>query len=94
MEPTYYRAFSLYNNYQTSYVVCVSDLAYACLKQTLTQCMRPYEITMLQVTFYDEKFSTAWEGQEFLKAKLKAGKLLDKELNYAVRKLPNIQQEH
>lgn len=90
MEPTYYRAFSLYNNYQTSYVVCVSDLAYAFLKQTLYNCMRPYEISMLQVTFYDEKFSTAWEGQEFLKAQLKAGKLIDKEPNYAVRKLPNI----
>lgn len=90
MEPTYYRAFSLYNNYKTSYVVCVSDLAYTFLKQTLYNCMRPYEITMLQVTFYDEKFSTAWEGQEFLKAQLKAGKLIDKEPNHAVRKLPNI----
>ena len=80
MEPTNYRAFTLYNNYQTSYVVCVSDPAYAFLKQTLCNCMRPYEITMLQVTFYDEKFSTAWEAQEFLKAQVKAGNLIDKEI--------------
>lgn len=87
MEPTYYRAFTLYNNYQTSYVVCVSDIAYAFLKQTLYNCIRPYEVT----TFYDEKFSTAWEGQEFLKAQVQAGKLIDKEPNYAIRELPNIQ---
>jgi len=80
MEPTYYRAFTLYTNYQTSYVVCVSDRAYAFLKQTLCNCIRPYEITMLQMTFYDEKFSTAWEAQEFLKAQVKAGNLIDKEI--------------
>lgn len=87
MEPTYYRTFTLYNNYHTSYVICMSDIAYAFLKQTLCNCMKPYEIA----TFYNEKFSTAWEGQEFLKAQVKAGKLIDKESNYAIRELSNIQ---
>ena len=78
MEPMYFRAFTLYRNYQTSYTLCISDHAYAFLKQTLYNCMRPYESTMLDVIFYDEKFSTDWQAREFLKAQLKAGKLIDK----------------
>lgn len=74
----YFRVFTLYHNYQTSYTLCISDRAYAFLKQTLYNCMRPYESTMLDVIFYDEKFSTDWEAREFLKAQLKAGKLIDK----------------
>ena len=79
MEPMYFRAFTLYHNYQTSYTLCVSDIGYAFLKQALTQCMRPYESTMLDVIFYDEKFSTDWQAREFLKALVKAGTLIDKE---------------
>ena len=78
MKSMYFRAFTLYHNYQTSYTLCVSDIGYAFLKQTLTQCMRPYESTMLDVIFYDEKFSTDWQAREFLKAQLEAGKLIDK----------------
>ena len=80
MEPMYFRAFTLYHNYQTSYTLCISDYGYAFLRQTLNRAVIPSEITMLDVTFYDEKFSTDWEAQEFLKAQLKAGKLIDKEL--------------
>lgn len=78
MGPMYFRAFTLYHNYQTSYTLCISDYAYACLRQTLYNCLCPNESTMLDVIFYDEKFSTDWQACEFLKAQVKAGHLIDK----------------
>ena len=79
-ENRYFRVFTLYNNYKTSYVINVSEYEWAFLKQTLNNSMRPHEITMLRVTFYDNKYGSEFEAHEFLKSLLEAGELIDKEL--------------